>query len=90
MTLFAAKAVSAQQVRSSMLFKKELFITHDAKYYGKVIDRLSQNVIKYSFGLSSPFHTGRYHGVPLIKSDAVYEYKVYVKRKDFERAKELL
>ena len=73
-----------------MLFKKELFITRDMKYYAEVTERLSANKIKYSFRLNSPYHTGRYHGVPLIKSEVAYEYKVYVKRKDYDRAKELL
>ncbi len=73
-----------------MLFKKELFITRNMKYYAEVTERLTANGIKYSFGLNSPFHTGRYHGAPLIKSEVAYEYKVYVKRKDYDRAKELL
>lgn len=73
-----------------MFFKKELFITRDMRYYAEATDKLSANGIKYYFRLNSPFHTGRYHGAPLIKSEVVYEYKVYVKRKDLDRAKEVL
>lgn len=73
-----------------MLFKKELCITRDAKYYGELTDRLSKSGIKYYFGTSLPATTGRYHGAPFIKSEAAYEYKIYVKRKDYDRAKELL
>ncbi len=73
-----------------MFFKKELCITRDMKYYGELTERLAQNGIKYSFKINSPFHTGRYHGVPLIKSEAVYEYRIMVARKDYDLAKNLL
>ena len=73
-----------------MVFKKELLITRDMKYYGEVISKLSQNGIKYSFKINSPFNTGRYHGAPLVRSEAVYEYKIIVSRKDYDLAKKLL
>lgn len=73
-----------------MFFKKELCITRDMKYYGELTQRLSQNGIKYTFAINSPFHTARYHGVPFVKSDTLYEYKIFVSRKDYERAKQLI
>lgn len=73
-----------------MFFKKELFTTRDMQYYTKAIEILSANGIKYYLKAASPFQTSRYHGIPAIKSEAMYEYKVYVKSKDFEFAKSLI
>ncbi len=73
-----------------MFFKKELFITRDMQYYAKATEILNANGIKYYLKYDSPFQSSRYHGIPSIKTEAMYEYKVYVKSKDFEFAKSLI
>lgn len=73
-----------------MFFKKELFITYDMQYYAKATEILRANGVKYYIQVASPFQTSRYHGVLSIKTENMYEYKVYVKNKDFEFAKSLI
>lgn len=73
-----------------MLFKKELYITRDMKQYNEITSILSQNGIKYTTITNSPTNPGRYHGVPLINSSVMYEYRIFVARKDFEYAKDCL
>ncbi len=73
-----------------MLFKRELYITRDIKRYGEIADKLSQKGIKYTVSTCTFANAGRCHGKPFINSEAMYEYKIYVKRKDFDIAKQLL
>ncbi len=73
-----------------MLFKKELCITRDLKMYNAIASKLTENGIKYTSISNLPANTGRYHGVPFVKSEFAYEYKIFVSRKDYEYAKHLI
>lgn len=42
--------------------------------------------IRYTTKTNSSTNLGRHHGIPNIKSDYAYEYRVYVHKKDYERA----
>ncbi len=70
-----------------MFFKKEICITRDIKQYNEITSVLSRNGIKYSTAINSPTNPARYRGVPLVDSSVVNEYRIYVRRKDFEIAK---
>lgn len=73
-----------------MFFKKELCITRNMKQYSEITDRLSQNGIKYTVSTGTFASAGRYHGTPLVNNENVYEYRIFVSRKDYELAKSLL
>ena len=73
-----------------MFLKKELFVTHDLKIYTAITLKLSENGIKYTSISNLPANMGRYHGVPFVNSELVYEYKIFVSRKDYEHAKHLI
>ena len=77
--------------------RKELFITYDMQKQSEIRTILRNNKIKYDVKVknllsSSPLHAGTRthtgsHGIDLTKS---YEYKIYVKKTDYERAKKLI
>ena len=77
--------------------RKELLITYDMKKQGEVRTLLQAHKIKYDVKVknllsSSPMHAGARthtgsHGIDLMKS---YEYKIYVKKADYEKAKKLI
>lgn len=75
--------------------RKELLITMDMKQQADVREILSRNGIHYSIttiNLQSPgFASGRAHtGSFGISSEHSYEYKIYVHKKDYDRAKYLI
>ena len=77
--------------------RKELLITYDMQKQSEVRTILRNHKIKYDVKVKnllspSPMHAGsRTHagsyGIDLTKS---YEYKIYVKKADYERALELI
>ncbi len=77
--------------------RKELLITYDMKIQSEVRTILRDHKIKYDVKVRnllspSPMHSGSRahtgaHGVDLTKS---YEYKIYVKKTDYERAMNLI
>ena len=70
--------------------RKELAITFDLNVLQKMKDTLANNHIKYITRSSSLNQLGRSHGIPGIRYEFTFEYKIYVHRKDFEKAKFLL
>ncbi len=77
--------------------RKEILLTYDMKEQSEVRTILRNHKIKYNVTVKnllspSPFSaSGRTrigsHGIDLTKS---YEYKIYVKKADYERALELI
>lgn len=73
-----------------MFFKKEIYVTYDMAEYGRIVDALSRACIPYIFSTESPFTAGRSRGVPFVRQDAAVPYHVYVKRKDYKAAMDVL
>ena len=69
-----------------MLFKRELVTTRDQALYQKITATLQAAGIVYNTVVNSPTNPGRYHGVPNIKTEAAYEYRIFVKKKDLDEA----
>ena len=77
--------------------RKELLITYDMTKQNEIRTILRDNKIKYDVKVKnllspSPMHVGARahagsHGIDLMKS---YEYKIYVKKADYEKAKKLI
>ena len=75
--------------------RKELLITMDMKRQADVREILSKNGIYYTIKTinlqSAGFASGRGHtGSFGISPDHSYEYKIYVHKKDYDRAKYLI
>ncbi len=62
--------------------RKEILITRDLEALRKCTDDLSAKGIDYKVVTNSLGNPGRYHGIPGIKAESAYEYKVYVNKKD--------
>lgn len=73
-----------------MLFKREVLISRDLNQVNRIRDLLSQHKIDTTVSTNSLGSLGRYHGIPNISASDAYEYRVYVKRKDYEIAKAVL
>ena len=74
-----------------MFFKKELCSTYDINLYRQITDTLSQHSIKFSSVTNYPFGSDRYRGIPQTSAiNMMYVYRIFVSRKDFESAKQLL
>lgn len=76
--------------------RKELIITMEMKRQSEVRDILSQNGIDYTVKTTNlqaapvaGSHRGRMGNFG-INQDYSYEYKIYVHKKDFERAESLI
>lgn len=70
--------------------RKEIRITRDLNTMNKIRDVLSINSIEHFTKTNGITNTGRHHGVPNIKSDNAYEYRIYVHKDDYEKAVYLL
>ena len=73
-----------------MLFKREILITRDLNECNRIRDILSNHSIETTVSTGSKTNPGRYHGIPFIDASTAYEHRVYVKRKEYDRAKEIL
>ncbi len=75
--------------------RQELIITMDMKRQAEIREILARNKIKYtvkSTNLQSPgfFNSDRTRGVFGINQNCSIEYKIYVHRKDYDKAKWLI
>lgn len=75
--------------------RKELLITMDMKRQADVREILSKNGIHYTITTinlqSAGFASGRAHAGSFgISPEHSYEYKIYVHKKDYDRAKYLI
>ena len=73
-----------------MLGKKEVLITRDLSRCDMVRKMLSNAGIESFVRTNSMGNPGRYHGVPSIDSSAAYEYRIYVRKKDYDFAKSMV
>lgn len=73
-----------------MLFKREILISRDINHVNRIRDLLSQHKIDTTVSTNSLGSPGRYHGIPNINASDAYEYRVYVKRKEYDKAKAVL
>lgn len=73
-----------------MFWKRELCVTYDMAEYGRVTEALRQGGIAYTFSTEPILTAGRSRGMPFIRQDAAVPYHVYVKRKDYKAAMEVL
>ena len=69
-----------------MLFKKEIFITFDMAALSDVKSRLDAAGIGYYTKTNCVTNPDRHHGAAMSKTEYSYEYRLYVKRKDYETA----
>ena len=73
-----------------MLFKKELFVTRDAQRYQALTALLTEHGIACITANEPRTNPGRYRGMPFVRHDAALEYRIFVFRKDYEKAKQLI
>ena len=73
-----------------MLGKKEVFITRDLSRCDMVRKMLSNSGIESFVRVNSMGNPERYHGVPFVDSSAAYEYRIYVRKKDYDFAKSMV
>ena len=52
----------------------------------RIRDILGTKGIRTTVKIGSTFNQGKYHGTPGIDSESSYEYRIFVKRKDYEKA----
>ncbi len=62
--------------------RKEILITRDLKMLNKCTDELSSKGIAYKVVTNSIGNPDRNHGIPGVKAESAYEYRVYVNKKD--------
>ena len=73
-----------------MLFRKEILIARELDQVNHIKDILVENDVKYYVTTNSITNAGRHHGGPFINSSAAFQYRVFVKRKDYDLARRLL
>lgn len=61
--------------------RKEILVTSDLITLRKCTDELSVKGTEYKVVTNSLGSPDRYHGLPGIKTENAYEYKVYVKKR---------
>ena len=66
--------------------RKEVFTTRDLEQCNRIRETLTANGIDYQILTTTMTNPGRHHGVPFINMDYAYQYRIMVKRKDFEHA----
>jgi len=70
--------------------RKEILITRDQNEYFRVCNLLDDNRIEHKTGMVSLLSAGRHRGMPGINQEFVYDYKIYVHKNDYDKAKELI
>lgn len=65
--------------------RREVLISRSLEELNRVCDRLALENIKYIVKTNNLTNPGRQHGIPNIRSDSAYEYRVYVHAKDYDR-----
>lgn len=77
--------------------RKELLLTHDIQKQGDVRAILQNNKIPYRIKVTNRYSPSPFSGAPRARTgtfgtdpDRLYEYKIYVKKADYEKAKFLL
>ncbi len=74
----------------NLFTRREIRVTRHAEEQLRICGVLERNGIQTQVVTHSTTNARRHHGVPGIQSDYAYEYRIYVDRKDFKKAKSLL
>lgn len=74
----------------SLFNRREVRITRSSEEAAQAADKLRLNGIECRICTNSMTNPDRHHGAMGINSDYAYEYRLYVCKKDYLRAKELL
>ena len=67
-------------------FKREIRVTRNIDECNKIRELLLENNIQTYVITNTLTNPGRHHGIAFIQMDAAYEYQIFVKRKDWEKA----
>ena len=70
--------------------RREVLITRDMAAMSQTADRLNAAGIGVQVRTGTLASAGRSHGIPGIRAESAYEYRIYVHRRDYERAKSLM
>lgn len=70
----------------NLLNRREIIVTRDFNILNNIIGLLDKNSIEHNTKTNSITNSGRSHGIPNVKADASYEYRIYVRRCDYEKA----
>lgn len=71
-------------------FKREIRVTRNLNECNKIRELLLENNIQTYVITNTLTNPGRHHGIAFIQMDAAYEYQIFVKRKDLEKANFLI
>jgi len=74
----------------TMFNRREIMVTRKSNVLNTICNKLINNNILYTTRTNSMTNPGRSHGIPNIRADFAYEYRIYVHRKDYERAKSII
>lgn len=74
----------------NILNRRELILTQSMKRQSEIRAILSANGIDYQLKTLSPPNQRGHRGSLGINSDCSYEYRIYVHKKDYEKAKYLI
>lgn len=70
--------------------RKELRITYSMRDKADIEEKLERSGIEYTVKSGNFMSSGRNRGIPGINADAAYEYRIYVYKKDAEKAEAAL
>jgi len=66
--------------------RREIYLTRSLDEVDRVTGCLVSNKIDYVIATNSMTNPGRRHGVPNVKIEYAYEYRIYVHKNDYDRA----
>ena len=70
--------------------KREIRVTRNIDECNKIRELLLENNIQTYVITNKLTKQGRHHGIAFIQMDAAYEYQIFVRRKDWEKANFLI
>ena len=70
--------------------KREIRVTRNIDECNKIRELLLENNIQTYVITNTLTNLGRHHGIAFIQMDAAYEYQIFVRRKDWEKANFLI
>ena len=77
-------------MKMNIFNRRDLFITRRLNDLVRVEENLEKNGIKYQVKPGNLINHGKYRGVPGIRMEYAYEYRVYVHKNDYDRAKHVI
>ena len=70
--------------------RREVYLTWSLDEVNWITGRLTSSGIDYGIVTNSMTDPGRMHGVPNVKFEYEYEYRIYVHKNDYDRAMRLI